>query len=201
MPHVRLLCRVRRRWIRSPITSPTQHRRLSGRAQCLQLGAGNAGGSGDTALNQAINNYGVMSGTTLDQSQGALQKTGNELDMGIEGPGLLCRSNRQRSDVHAQRRFQVSSKGQFVTAPGRCRDGRQGRDHDAAGTSLYQRRWNHFFEWSGCRQTEASSSFPRAREPTAWAALTTPRRRKAARRPPIRSEAGNAGKLECESDR
>src|SRR5208283_2306383 len=40
-------------------------------------------------LNQAINNFGILSGTTLDRSQGALQKTGNDLDLGIEGPAFF----------------------------------------------------------------------------------------------------------------
>jgi hypothetical protein len=42
-----------------------------------------------SSLDKAINNYGIMSGTILDQSQGALQKTGNDLDVAISGPGYF----------------------------------------------------------------------------------------------------------------
>jgi flagellar basal-body rod protein FlgF/flagellar basal-body rod protein FlgG len=84
------------------------------------------GGSGDTALNQAINNYGVMSGTTLDQSQGALQKTGNELDMGIEGPGYFVVQTANGPMYTRNGAFQVSSKGQLVTAHGDAVMGEKG---------------------------------------------------------------------------
>ena len=48
----------------------------------------NAANPSASALDQAINQYGLMSGTSLDLSQGALQKTGNELD-GHRRPRLL----------------------------------------------------------------------------------------------------------------
>ena len=76
------------------------------------------GGSADTALNQAINNYGIMSGTTLDQSQGALQKTGNDLDVGIEGGGYFVVQTANGPMYTRNGAFQVSSKGQLVTTLG-----------------------------------------------------------------------------------
>jgi flagellar basal-body rod protein FlgF/flagellar basal-body rod protein FlgG len=76
------------------------------------------GGLADTALDQAVNNYGIMSGTTLDQSQGALQKTGNELDLGIEGPGYFVVQTPNGPMYTRNGAFQVSSKGQLVTALG-----------------------------------------------------------------------------------
>src|SRR5580693_6851306 len=49
-----------------------------------------AGGAGtSSSLDNAINNFGTLSGTTLDQSQGALQKTGNPLDVAIQGSGYF----------------------------------------------------------------------------------------------------------------
>ena len=75
-------------------------------------------GSAGTVLNQAINNYGVMSGTTLDQSQGALQKPGNELDLGIEGTGYFVVQTANGPMYTRNGAFQVSSKGQLVTARG-----------------------------------------------------------------------------------
>jgi flagellar basal-body rod protein FlgF/flagellar basal-body rod protein FlgG len=42
-----------------------------------------------TALNRAINNFGVLGGSTVDQRQGSLQSTGNNLDLAMNGPGFF----------------------------------------------------------------------------------------------------------------
>src|SRR5580658_293758 len=42
-----------------------------------------------SSLNQAINQYGVMSDVLLDHSQGAMQKTGNDLDVAVQGKGYF----------------------------------------------------------------------------------------------------------------
>jgi flagellar basal-body rod protein FlgF len=42
-----------------------------------------------TALNRAINDFGVLGGSTVDQRQGSLQGTGNNLDLGMSGPGFF----------------------------------------------------------------------------------------------------------------
>lgn len=77
-----------------------------------------AGAGGKSDLNHAINNYGVMSSTQLDLSQGALQKTGNELDMAIQGSGYFVVQT-AKGDVYTRNgSFQVSSKGQLVTQSG-----------------------------------------------------------------------------------
>jgi flagellar basal-body rod protein FlgF/flagellar basal-body rod protein FlgG len=78
----------------------------------------NTGGGSSSALNQAINNYGLLSGTTLDGTQGALQKTGNDLDVGIEGPGYFVVQTANGPMYTRNGAFQVSSKGQLVTATG-----------------------------------------------------------------------------------
>lgn len=69
-------------------------------------------------LNEAINQYGILSGTNLDQSQGALQKTGNDLDLGIEGPGYFVVQTANGPRYTRNGAFQVSSKGQLVTSSG-----------------------------------------------------------------------------------
>ena len=43
-----------------------------------------------SVLNQDANDYGVLSGTQLDISQGALVRTGNDLDLAMEGPGYFA---------------------------------------------------------------------------------------------------------------
>lgn len=77
-------------------------------------------------LNQAMNNFGILSGTTLDQSQGALQKTGNELDLGIEGPGYFVVQTANGPLYTRNGAFQVSSKGQLVTSAGNAVMGEKG---------------------------------------------------------------------------
>lgn len=76
------------------------------------------GGLNQSPLNQAVNDYGIMSGTTLDQGQGALQKTGNELDVGIEGSGYFVVQTANGPMYTRNGAFQVSSKGQLITAQG-----------------------------------------------------------------------------------
>jgi flagellar basal-body rod protein FlgF/flagellar basal-body rod protein FlgG len=78
--------------------------------------AGNAGAG--SAMNQAINNYGILSGTTLDLSQGALQKTGNDLDMAIQGPGYFVVQTANGPVYTRNGSFQVSARGQLVTSTG-----------------------------------------------------------------------------------
>jgi len=69
-------------------------------------------------LDQAINQFGILSGTSLDRSQGALQKTGNDLDVGIEGPGYFVVQTSNGPRYTRNGTFQISSKGQLVTASG-----------------------------------------------------------------------------------
>src|ERR1700735_1584687 len=47
------------------------------------------GNSPLSVLNQDAHDYGVLSSTRLDTSQGSLTQTNNELDLGIEGPGYF----------------------------------------------------------------------------------------------------------------
>ena len=77
-----------------------------------------AGSSADSPLARAINNYGLLSGTTLDQSQGALQKTGNNLDMAIQGSGYFVVQTPNGPMYTRNGSFQVSSKGQLITNSG-----------------------------------------------------------------------------------
>src|ERR1035438_8214472 len=41
-------------------------------------------------LNRAINDYGVLGGAVVNLDSGALQKTGNDLDLGMEGSGFFA---------------------------------------------------------------------------------------------------------------
>lgn len=73
---------------------------------------------GGSDLNRAINDYGVLSGASLDLTQGTLQKTGNQLDMAIQGPGFFSVKTTSGVVYTRDGSFQVSAKGQLVTGAG-----------------------------------------------------------------------------------
>jgi flagellar basal-body rod protein FlgF len=69
-------------------------------------------------MNRAINNYGVLGGTTLDLAQGVLQKTGNDLDVAVQGSGFFVVQTANGLRYTRNGSLQVSSKGQLVTSAG-----------------------------------------------------------------------------------
>src|SRR5580658_274710 len=73
-----------------------------------------AGTATGTSLDRAINNYGIMSGTSLDLSQGALQKTGNELDAAIQGSGFFVVQTANGPMYTRNGSFQISANGQLI---------------------------------------------------------------------------------------
>jgi flagellar basal-body rod protein FlgF/flagellar basal-body rod protein FlgG len=77
-----------------------------------------ANSTSDSPVNQAINNFGVLSGTDMDTSQGALQKTGNPLDVAIQGSGYFVVQTPNGEMYTRDGSFQVSSKGQLITGAG-----------------------------------------------------------------------------------
>lgn len=77
-----------------------------------------AGSAGNSNLSSVINSYGILSGTTADEKQGALQKTGNDLDLAIEGPGFFVVQTANGPMYTRNGAFQVSAKGQLATSTG-----------------------------------------------------------------------------------
>ncbi len=69
-------------------------------------------------LNSAINDYGILGGTTLDLSDGVLQKTGNDLDLAILGPGFFQVKTAGGMVYTRNGSFQVTDSGQLITAQG-----------------------------------------------------------------------------------
>ena len=114
----------------------------------------NAGGAAQSPFSQAVNRYGILSGTTIDQNQGALEKTGNELDLGIEGSGYFVVQTADGPMYTRNGAFQVSSHGQLVTASGDAVMGDRGVINHPSGPGLDQRRRNDFFKWRGRRKAE-----------------------------------------------
>ena len=77
--------------------------------------------AGDTSLsvlNQDENDYGVLSGTQLDTSQGALVPTGNDLDLAMEGPGYFAVQTATGPVYTRGGNFRVSPQGKLITAAG-----------------------------------------------------------------------------------
>ena len=69
-------------------------------------------------MNQATNNYGVLGGTRIDLTQGQLEKTGNPLDVAIEGQGFFKVETASGTAYTREGSFKVSPKGQLTTASG-----------------------------------------------------------------------------------
>ena len=76
------------------------------------------GNSALSVLNQDANDYGVLSGTRLDSAQGALERTGNDMDLAIEGPGFLTVQTSSGLAYTRGGNLHVSPQGQLVTAAG-----------------------------------------------------------------------------------
>ena len=75
-------------------------------------------GSNLSEVNQAINNFGVAGNPSLDFSQGAIEGTGNPLDLAIEGPGYLAVQTGTGTAYTRNGHLELSSTGQLVTADG-----------------------------------------------------------------------------------
>ncbi len=72
----------------------------------------------DSQLGETINNYGLLGGDRLNMSQGALQQTGNPLDLAIEGQGFFQIQTASGLRYTRDGSFHRSSKGILVTAAG-----------------------------------------------------------------------------------
>lgn len=72
----------------------------------------------NSELNTATNSYGLLGGSHLDMQPGALQRTGGELDLGIDGPGFLSVQTAHGTAYTRNGSLQISSKGQLTTASG-----------------------------------------------------------------------------------
>jgi flagellar basal-body rod protein FlgF/flagellar basal-body rod protein FlgG len=74
--------------------------------------------AGGSQFENAVNNFGVLSGTSIDESQGAMQKTGNNLDVAIQGAGFFTVQTPAGPMYTRNGSFQVSSQGLLTTSAG-----------------------------------------------------------------------------------
>lgn len=69
-------------------------------------------------LNQAVNAYGVLGGQTLDLAQGHIARTGNPLDLALEGPGFFVAQTAAGDRYTRDGSLHLSPKGILLTAAG-----------------------------------------------------------------------------------
>jgi flagellar basal-body rod protein FlgF len=72
----------------------------------------------DSQLGQTVNNYGLLGGDRLNLGQGALQQTGNPLDLAIEGQGFFAIQTAHGVRYTRDGNFHRSPAGSLVTEAG-----------------------------------------------------------------------------------
>lgn len=79
-----------------------------------------------TSLNQAVNNYGVLGGAAVDLKTGEFQKTGNDLDLAMEGAGWFVVNTPAGTRYTRGGSFHTNAAGRLLTATGDTVMGEQG---------------------------------------------------------------------------
>jgi flagellar basal-body rod protein FlgF len=79
-----------------------------------------------TPLNQAVNNYGVLGGSVVDLKTGEFQKTGNDLDLAMEGSGFFTVKTPAGIRYTRNGNFHTDAAGRLLTATGDPVMGEQG---------------------------------------------------------------------------
>ena len=77
-------------------------------------------------LNQAINNFSTLGGSRTDLTAGNLERTGNSLDLAIEGNGFFAIQTQSGTLYTRNGNFQVSTDGHLTTTTGDFVLGEQG---------------------------------------------------------------------------
>jgi len=72
----------------------------------------------DSQLGQTVNNYGLLGGDRLSMAQGALEQTGNPLDLAIEGQGFFMVETAAGTRYTRDGSFHRAQNGQLVTQAG-----------------------------------------------------------------------------------
>jgi flagellar basal-body rod protein FlgF len=73
---------------------------------------------GATALNRAVNDFGVLGGSRLDLTSGSLAPTGNPLDVAVAGNGFFTVQSAQGVLYSRDGSFHLTPTGQLVTGQG-----------------------------------------------------------------------------------
>lgn len=71
-----------------------------------------------SSLNQAVNDYGVLGGAAVDLKTGEFQKTGNDLDLAVEGSGFFVVQTPAGVRYTRNGNFHTDADGFLLTATG-----------------------------------------------------------------------------------
>jgi flagellar basal-body rod protein FlgF len=85
-----------------------------------------ASGHQGSSLNRAVNDFGISGGSQMDLTQGNLERTGNDMDFAVQGPGFFQVKTGTGMVFTRNGNFQVSPQGQLTTAQGDPVMGEQG---------------------------------------------------------------------------
>jgi flagellar basal-body rod protein FlgF len=77
-----------------------------------------AGPEPPSQVGNAVNDFGVLGGSLLDQGQGAVTATGNPLDLSLDGQGFFAIQTKQGVQYTRDGSFTRSSTGQLETQQG-----------------------------------------------------------------------------------
>lgn len=72
----------------------------------------------DSQLGRTVNNFGLLGGDRLNMTQGALEQTGNALDLAVEGEGFFQIQTANGLRYTRDGGFNRAQNGQLVTAAG-----------------------------------------------------------------------------------
>ena len=72
----------------------------------------------NSQLNEAVNDYGLLGGSRLDQRAGSLESTGNMMDVGIDGTAYLAVQTTTGTAYTRAGALKISPQGQLTTASG-----------------------------------------------------------------------------------
>jgi len=72
----------------------------------------------DSQLGETVNNYGLLGGDRLSMAQGAIEQTGNPLDLAIEGQGFFMFETPSGPRYTRDGSFHRASSGQLLTRTG-----------------------------------------------------------------------------------
>lgn len=71
-----------------------------------------------STLNRATNDFNQLAGSTTDETQGTINRTGNELDLAVEGDGYFKIKTANGFAYTRNGHFQVDGAGRLTTATG-----------------------------------------------------------------------------------
>ena len=86
-----------------------------------------------SAINHAVNNFGVLGGAKTDFSAGSFEHTGNDLDLAIDGPGFMTISGPSGTAYTRNGSLALGPNGELLSSTGDPVLGKNGPIHVPPG--------------------------------------------------------------------